>query len=82
MRPSSGTLDESAPRLARWYGVPGTRFEYRIENLAESDGAEEHEQAAIAERLAKLGVTLARQAAASAEVGQWPSSTSTCLRER
>ena len=57
MRPSSGTLDESAPRLARWYGVPGTRFEYRIENLAESDGAEEHEQAAIVERLAKLGVT-------------------------
>ena len=57
MRPSSGTLDESAPRLARWYGVPGTRFEYRIENLAESDGAEEHEQAAIAERLAKLGMT-------------------------
>ena len=46
--------DESNSKLARWYAVPGTRFEYKIENLTEGVGAAASEQEALAERLAKI----------------------------
>jgi len=61
--PSPATaLDEPPVRLARWYSVPGTRYEYKLENLAEAVGAREQEQEATAERLAKLSVTAAPRA--------------------
>ena len=48
---TSGSDD--GDRLARWYAIPGTRYEYKLENLAEPQGAAAAEQEAIAERLAK-----------------------------
>ena len=40
-------------QTARWYAIPGTRYEYLLENLAE--GADVHE--AIADRVQKLSIS-------------------------
>ena len=45
--------------LARWYAIPGTRYEYKVENLAEGLGAREYEHEAAAERVAKLSLSAA-----------------------
>jgi hypothetical protein len=49
--------DPNADKMARWYSVPGTRFEYMIENLSENLGGKETQYEAIAERVAKLSTS-------------------------
>ena len=53
---STGGLVDAAhenEQTARWYAIPGTRYEYLLENLAE--GADVHE--AIADRVQKLSIS-------------------------
>ena len=44
-------------RLARWWSVPGTRYEYMLENLAEGLAGRAGDSEAIADRLAKLSLS-------------------------
>ena len=48
--------DAMGDKMARWYSVPGTRYEYMLENLSESLGGAEAQYEAIAERVAKVSL--------------------------
>jgi Meckel syndrome type 1 protein len=57
VEPKSPGDDPNEEKLARWYAVPGTRFEFMLENLAETLGGKAAEYEAAAERVAKLSLS-------------------------